>query len=65
MALRTNRGRPGEVSLTKCPFPECGVDIPDCESFARHWPNCKANPANGGIGGLPSQRKAARNGSDD
>lgn len=59
MTLRTNRGRPCEVSLIECPFPECGKTISDTESYARHWPHCAANPANGGKGGFPSDREEA------
>lgn len=64
MALKNSRGRPGEVSLTECPFPECGEPIPDSESFARHWEDCAANPANGGIGAFPSDRRARADGGD-
>lgn len=56
MALKTNRGRPGEVSLTECPFPECGASIGDRESFKDHWPDCPVNPVNGGQGAFPSDR---------
>lgn len=56
MALRASRDRPGEVSLTKCPFPECGMEIAETESFVRHWPECAANPVNGGVGAFPSDR---------
>jgi len=59
MAIRINRGRPGEVSLTECPFDECGQEIADNESFVRHWQSCEANPENGGMGAFPSERNDA------
>ena len=45
MTLKTNRGRPGEVSLVECP--RCDAPIAEHESWAKHWQSqCPANPAN-------------------